>query len=361
MAIGRATAYEPWSLPLVGAADPRLRALSRALLAPSSHNTQPWMVELEGEREIAVYVDPSRRLPQADPHHRQTVISHGAFLEQLDMALRETGWEPVTTLAVDTEPALDGREPLVRVQLSRREPSMDALLAAVPQRHTNKRRYQRGRAVAGETLDRMRRVSWRPGCRLEWITAPALVSDLADLCRQAMAIDVSDRARNEETATWFRFHEREVQAHADGFGIAQGGITGPGRWIAERFFLDRSTAADPAGAFARKAVALCFEQARSASAFGILMTAGNDRAHQLEAGRSYVRAQLAAELAGVRSQPFSQLLQEYPAMTGLRAEMRARYDVPPGWTVQMIFRVGYAAPTPHAPRRPLTALLRHRG
>lgn len=62
-----------WTEPVGARAakDPRLFALNYALLAPSSHNTQPWFVDLSHANRIHVYCDPSRRLPHADPLNRQ--------------------------------------------------------------------------------------------------------------------------------------------------------------------------------------------------------------------------------------------------------------------------------------------------
>lgn len=130
--------------------------------------------------------------------------------------------------------------------------------------------------------------------------------------------------------------------------------------MAETFFLSRKSAGAPSGTFAKKSVELCWEQASSASAFAWVTTARNRGSDQLAAGRSYVRVQLAAEQLGIRSQPFSQLLQEYPAMTRLREEFKGEFGVRPGDTAQMLFRLGYAEPTRHSPRRPLSELLRLR-
>ena len=56
----------------------RLRFLLRyAILAPSRHNTQPWLFEIEGD-ELRVYADRSRALPVADPDGRQQLMSCGA-------------------------------------------------------------------------------------------------------------------------------------------------------------------------------------------------------------------------------------------------------------------------------------------
>jgi hypothetical protein len=87
-----------------------------------------------------------------------------------------------------------------------------------------------------------------------------------------------------------------------------------------------------------------------------MVTEGNDRATQVDAGRAYARVQLAATAHGVAMQPLQQALQEYPEQAGPHAEIRRLLDAPqPAQTVQMWARVGYAPPVGPAPRRGLQA------
>ena len=59
-----------------------------------------------------------------------------------------------------------------------------------------------------------------------------------------------------------------------------------------------------ARAFASGAIDSARKQAGSAAAFGIIITPGNTRRHQVLAGRAYLRAQLTATALGVQMQPF---------------------------------------------------------
>jgi hypothetical protein len=96
----------------------------------------------------------------------------------------------------------------------------------------------------------------------------------------------------------------------------------------------------------------------STPAFLWMVTRGNDRATQVNAGRAYARVQLAATAQGLGMQPLQQALQEYPEQAGPHAEIHRLLDAPqPGHTVQMWARVGYAAPVQPAPRRGLDAHL----
>jgi hypothetical protein len=94
----------------------------------------------------------------------------------------------------------------------------------------------------------------------------------------------------------------------------------------------------------------------STPAFLWLVSQGNDRGTQVDAGRAYVRVQLAATAHGVVMQPLSQALQEYAEQAQPYAEIHRLLDVPqPQQTVQMWARVGFAPPVPPAPRRGVDA------
>jgi len=360
-----AAANRSWTEPVGARAaeEPRLFALSYALLAPSSHNTQPWFAELGDANRIHVYSDPSRRLPHADPLNRQLLVTLGAFIETCSIALTHDGFSVrIAPLADDSrEAAIAGKVPVASVELiPGGAPREDSLFSAIVARHTNKRRYEAGRTVPGRDLDVLAAAARREDCELHVLTDRARVQRLAELCREAMTLDVSDPERDQETAAWFRFSDAEIERKRDGFGLSQGGVGGFSKWVAETFLLGRKSAGEPSGTFAKKSVELCWGQASSASAFAWVTTAKNRGSDQLAAGRSYLRVQLAAEQLGIRSQPFSQLLQEYPAMMRLRQEFKSEFGVRPADTAQMLFRLGYAESTRHSPRRPLSELLRRR-
>ena len=66
--------------------------ISYAILAPSPHNRQPWLIALEGDYAMALYCDLDRLLPETDPTNRQITIGLGAFVEVLRQAANEAGY-----------------------------------------------------------------------------------------------------------------------------------------------------------------------------------------------------------------------------------------------------------------------------
>src|SRR5688572_13583665 len=65
--------------------------LRYAVRAPSGHNTQPWRFRITDGR-VHLYADSSRSLPVVDPEGRELVMSCGAALAHLTVALRHFGY-----------------------------------------------------------------------------------------------------------------------------------------------------------------------------------------------------------------------------------------------------------------------------
>ena len=63
-----------------------------AILAPSSHNTQPWLFRIV-DNSIELYADRARALPVVDPEDRALTISCGVALYHVILAIRHFGFE----------------------------------------------------------------------------------------------------------------------------------------------------------------------------------------------------------------------------------------------------------------------------
>jgi hypothetical protein len=355
-------ALRPWDGPSPDERDPLMVALAYALLAPSPHNAQSWRVDLRLPGQVHLYVDRERLLLASDPLARQVHLGQGTFLELLDLAAREQGFDPRIEYFPSGEYAGDVVEdrPVAAVRLV---PDVaiakDPLFGSIRQRCTNKLPYD-GRPLAAGVAERLVAAGTGDGLRLRVIDAPDQKARLAALARDAMAVEVAGRDRDEELAQWFRFSDREVEQKRDGFGLGHSGRVGIAKWFAETFIISRGDAKKPKGNFSQQSVALLSDQARSASAFGLLVSGRNTRRDQVLAGRRYARVQLTATSIGLRIHPLSQILQEYPDMTTLQKEFKKATAVADSETAQMFFRIGHAPATLHTPRRDLRDLFRQR-
>jgi len=336
--------------------DPRYRALTYGLLAPSSHNTQPWLVDLADASIMRLFIDPTRLLPAADTDQRQTWVSQGTFLEQLELGAALEGLRAdVTSL-----PEGDRRDaPVAAVQVAEDSSIRpDPLARLITARHSNKRVYDRGRALAPDAMHDLERLTDPASdLHIRAITADDDLREVAEICTAGMDIEAGNAACAEELSRWFRLGDQAAR-RGDGFGLPQNGVTGIKRWIAEQFFISTDDIRDPESDFARQGVDLAREQASSAPAFFALVSGGNDRSSQLAAGRLYARWQLTATGHGVGTHPMSQVLQDLPGMSPLRRRLADVLGLNDESTVQMLVRAGYADPTTPSLRRPLAAIIR---
>ena len=79
-----------------------MRATERALRAPSVHNSQPWQWRIS-DGVVELHADPNRHLVGTDPDRRDLVISCGAALHHLTVALADLGVSTTTERLPDPE------------------------------------------------------------------------------------------------------------------------------------------------------------------------------------------------------------------------------------------------------------------
>lgn len=358
-----AAALAPWQGP-GGETDLRRWALGYAILAPNSHNRQPWLADLRTPDAIVLHVDRTRLLPETDPWFRQIVVSQGTFLEALVIALRERGVVPRVTLFPDGEfaaRALDDRR-VARVDW---QPAADAprdpLYAQLLQRHTAKVDYDVARQVPPATLDALRASMTDAGVRFGGTVEPARRDALRQLCWDAAKVELLTPRTVMESIRLTRVGPDEIARHRD--GIAVNAIV-PRVADALGAFDRQNPPAE--GSTAYKQMMGRFEgHSRTAMGFVWLSTPRGDgdaggRSAEVRAGRAYMRLQLKATELGLQVHPMSQALQEFPEMAPHFERAHALLVGRPAAqeTVQMLCRIGYAAPQQHAPRRGVDAILR---
>mgnify|MGYP003385727510 CR=1 FL=1 len=349
-----------WAGPEGALDDIRLKVLSYAILAPNPHNKQPWIVKLTGPLSFELYVDPERLLPETDPYHRQIHIGHGTFLEVASIAASGLGYQAnieyfpngqYSNMEVQNKPV--ARVDLVEDAATPVDPLFNQLL----DRHSNKRDYDRVPLTTAEQQELTQFTQQTSDAELVFKSSPKDQQQLSQWLTKAMDIETGDRARDDETIAMFRFNDAEVAEYRDGFGLAQGGVSGIKKVVAETFFLSREkTESDPTD-FGNQAVDMSQSQAQSAATFAWLTTKTNQRIDQLKIGRDYCRINLKTTAMGLAQHPMSQILQEYEDMLPLQKTFKQHYGIAEGETVQMLFRLGRAQPTKHSARRLVSSIV----
>lgn len=335
------TAIAPWAT--AGEySDPRLNALSFALLAPNPHNLQPWQVALEGESGLSIYRDPARALPETDPFDRQITIGLGCFIEQMVLAAGAEGYTAELTLFPDG----DGG-PVARAEFAQGAEA-DPLAEQILNRRSCKEPFADTpvSAAAANELELYADV----------YTDAQTVTDLKALTWDAWMTEATTPRTMRESVDLMRFGKAEINASPDGIDLG-----GP---MLETLMLaglvTRENQADPESESFRQGVAIYQNMLANTPAYVALTSTEITRASQIEAGRRWLRLNLKTTAMGLSLHPVSQCLQEFP-------EMRPHYDAAHallasrGQTVQMLGRLGYGPTVGASPRWPLETKLLNAG
>ena len=351
-----AEAVAPWKGPAADMADVRRWVLSYAILAPHSHNLQSWLVDLSRPGEITLSCDLTRLLPETDPLSRQIMMSHGTFLELLDLAARRRGLRADIELFPQGEfgPAKLDQRPVARIRLVpdasvRPDPLFDQIL----KRRTNREAYEQReppaaalQAIAASVAPHPFRAGFTGAAQ-----GQALQQQRA-IASEAWRIELVTPRTIMESYKVLRVGPAEIAQHRDGLSINTPMV----RALTTLGLFDRSKAPGPDDTATTGQIKDFNAKIATTPAFFWLVTEGNDRKTQVNSGRAYVRAQLAATAQGLSMQPLSQALQEYPEQAKPYADIHALLQAPPPrYTVQMWTRLGYAPEVQPAPRRGLDA------
>ncbi|MEM9636949.1 MAG: twin-arginine translocation pathway signal protein [Pseudomonadota bacterium] len=318
--------------------DPRLNALSFALLAPNPHNLQPWQAQLQGNNEVLIYRDPTRRLPETDPFDRQITIGLGCFLEQMVLAAGASGY------IVDLVLYPDGPDGAVAHAGFTVGGTADPLSAQMLDRRSCKEPFDEKplRPADANELELFADI----------YTDDRMVDALKSLTWKAWETETMTPRTMRESVDLMRFGKAEINATPDGIDL--GGPFLESLMLAG--VLSREGQADPESAGFQQGVALYREMLSATPAYAALVSAANHRTDQIDAGRRWVRLNLKCTALGLALHPVSQCLQEFPEM---RPHHRRAHDLlaAPGQTVQMLGRLGYGPRTPRSPRWPLETKL----
>ncbi len=336
--------------------DVRRWILAHAILAPHSHNLQSWLVDLSVPDQITLRIDRTRLLPETDPFSRQMLMSQGTFLELLDQAAREKGLRAEIALfpeGVFGPTTLDDR-PTARIRLVPdaavvREP----LFAQVFRRHTNREAYE-PRVPAPEALQSIAASTEAYPMRTGFVTSADAsgIEHHRRIAKEAWRIELTTPRTVLESFKVLRVGPREIAEHRDGISLNDPMV----RLLVATGLFDRSVAPAPDDAATTGQIDDFNAKIAATPAFYWLVSEGNDRITQVNAGRAWVRAQLAATSQGLAMQPISQALQEYPEMAAPYREIHERLGAPaPRFTVQMWARLGYGPGIGPAPRRGVAA------
>jgi hypothetical protein len=337
--------------------DVRRLLVARASTAPSPLNVQPWMVRFPAPGRIDLFIDPDRILPALDPYFRQILIAHGAFLENMDIAAHGQGFRTDITVFPAGWPGvrLDLTDPVARIDLVEDTTvENDPLGAALSLRCTSRRPY-RDTGISTGTLTQLSDAYDQCFIPMGLLSDPGSRSVIAGFLERATVIELAGKERFRELLSFLAVTHQEHRR--DGYGLSHMGLSPLSRF-GVRLRMALLTEEGRSAFLKETLIRLARQQAATAAAYGWITTTGNLPVEQLSAGRAFERVALTAASLGLSLQPMNQILSDCPGMEDLRHEFSGFLGIRETRTIQMFFRLGYAAHVPHTPRQPVGAVIR---
>jgi hypothetical protein len=354
-------ALAPWGL--AGGesyADPRMRALSYAILAPNPHNRQPWMVDLATPGEVTLFCDLERLLPETDPPNRQITIGLGCFLELLRMAAAQEGIRVHITSFPEGEPEgnLDAR-PVAHVRFEAKSASSgaqrDPLFAQALRRGSLKETFDITQSVSDGTLNHLRSVV-DDNLRVGTTNDEGRLDTFRDLTWRAHHIEMMTPHTMQESIDLMRIGKREINANPDGIDLGGAFL----ETLALFGQLSREQLGDPNSQAFKLGLDMYKDMMMSAMGYVWLISETNTRLDQLNTGANWLRLNLKATEMGLGVHPLSQALQEYPEMDELFAEIHSALGAELPGRVQMFARLGYGPQMGRTPRWKIETRVKNR-
>ena len=320
---------------------PLADAVRDALRAPSVHNSQPWRWQFSGD-EVQLHADPQRHLVATDPDRRDLVLSCGAALHHLRVALAARG------LAADIRrlPDPDDSTHLATVTVRPDpDPADTALYPAIAERRTDRRRMSR-RPVPAEHLQTIVDQAARNGATLVPVTAPMM--------RQHLLAAIVDAERLQREAPGYASELRTWTNRLPGGrnGVPAANVAAPQIGTLEPSPLRR---------FGRAGLTQAPQlpghgRGDDAAELLVLTTKGDDTLDRLRAGEATSAVLLAATRIGLATTPLSQALEIDRTRLQVQRDVLGVPEYP-----QLVIRVGWPASgapaLPATPRRELRAVL----
>jgi len=308
--------------------------IETAARAPSILNTQPWRFKAD-QYSIELYADPGRKL-RVDPIGREMVISCGAALFGLRLAVRSLGYLPVVELLPDPSRL----RLLARVTLGAAQAptaSERRMLEALPHRHTHRGPFEAGPLPAG-LLPGLQHDAQVEGATLALIDRGLSYEKLADIMSAVRGRQDRDAQAQADMRQWTRETSASAQDGVPAHTFASGTSGHRGTLPQRDFDLGRS-------------LGYLAADGPPPAATAVLLTPGDTRADWLCAGQALHRVLADAAsrwvFASIHTRPL-----EAAAIRSLIRDRLSLHGAP-----QMILQLGMAHSTRVTARRPPSDLL----
>lgn len=311
--------------------------LQYAILAPSTHNTQPWRFVVNDDT-LLLCADRSRALPVSDTYDRELTISCGAALFNLRVALSHFG----CPYLISVMPASAEPDVLASVQISDEgfvDDDIATLFPFIAKRVTNRHLFDTA-PVPIATVESLRKAAVGEGAKFSAITDEAERARVANLIEEADRLQLGDPRFRRELASWISATRRDdgmadYSANAVGLLDFASPIVSS---VVRTFDIGEGVAANHRRLVDGSPLLVC------------LATAADRTENWLLVGQAMQRVLLILTGYGLHASFLNQAI-EVEALRNAVGTTTGTGEFP-----QLLLRVGFGPIPPHTPRRPVESV-----
>lgn len=292
--------------------------LKFAVLAPSSHNSQPWKFQITGSK-IYLLPDFDRALPHSDQNHRQLFISLGCALENLLVAADYYGFE-ASWIYQEANHAIEVSLNKVREHAD----NENHLIFVIPKRHTNRNKYLE-KLPDESFLEKLKSYS-TPNSKIFFIKDKEAKNKIAEIVSEALIAAMDDTLFRKELSEYLKpnITNSPIGMPASGFGIPT-----PVSFVAPTLIRYVNM-----NKLSKKQDAALLKE--HTPVFGVISTSEDNIKSWIEAGKLYQKVTLSAEQEGLKTAPMAVVIQIGDFYKALQRTLGIIQRP------QVFFRIGYS-------------------
>ena len=319
--------------------------LALASLAPSGHNTQPWFVKYLEPYHWIICNDKSRWLTGVDPTQRETILSIGAFLQNLEYAANNFGYDyQYNILATNNQ-----NENVVDLKLTKATNIIKYDIEQIKQRRTVRSNYLsdilKREDISYLLNDENDFIHYIPNSSKEhvWLNEQTIEANRIQSYRDAAQSELAD---------WIRFSSKDAAKHLDGLTLASMEIEGIQGWYLRNFYGKSDVMKK---SFREQSIDKVVKEVSNASAGWLLITSKDNSVEALlETGKRLQRLWLKVRGRNIAIHPMTQIIEEAKTNQILNTSMGINDPV------QFILRTGYLKnyPNPVSLRRSVETIVK---
>lgn len=303
-----------------------------ATLAPSGHNTQPWLFSLRDDT-IEIKPDYKRRLPVVDPDDHALFISLGCALENLIIAANHFGFSCDIKYNLSQE-----KSEVIKVKIIKSNESKDdSLFDEISKRQSTRNKYNRIPLPDSDLLS-LNEAAKQEGIIVKIFTQEKDIEPLIEFVKQGNISQFSNKKFVTELVSWIRFSKSYAERTRDGIRSAVIGAPSIPQWFG-KLIMKFNTA--------EKEAKKCENAIRNSSGLALFISKDNSKQNWINVGRSFEHFALKATQLGLKHAHLNMPCEEIE----VRKKLQKYLDLPKEQQPLLLLRIGYSDPLPKSFRR----------